>query len=177
MKPLAPKAPNQGITLLETLVLLIIVFILVALLSPAHIVHRKALEALCRNNLKQIDLEFLIFESDYNGKFPMQVPVAQGGTMEFINSGHTFPHFEKVTQKLTVPTILTCPYDKAHQAITNWEALNDLSISYFLNVDVSTNNPSQSILSGDRFLLDNGRTVNHGLFTLTSNENITLTGR
>jgi prepilin-type processing-associated H-X9-DG protein len=68
-----------------------------------------------------------------------------------------------------MPKILTCPFDKSRSAATNWEGLNDLNISYFLNADLSTNSASHSILGGDRHLEDNGQALKPGLFLLTTN--------
>ena len=99
----------------------------------------------------------------------MQVPVAQGGTMDLISSGHTFPHFQKLQKYLPNPAILLCPADKTRRTATNYASLTDLNLSYFLNMDAGTNNPAHTILAGDRYLQVNGQPVNSGLFFLTTN--------
>jgi prepilin-type processing-associated H-X9-DG protein len=70
------------------------------------------------------------------------------------------------------PGLLACPLDKSRLATTNWEALNDLNISYFLNADISTNNPSHAIIAGDRHLEVSGQSLMPGLFMLTTNLNM-----
>jgi prepilin-type N-terminal cleavage/methylation domain-containing protein/prepilin-type processing-associated H-X9-DG protein len=175
MKTLSAKAKISGFTLIEVLVVLAVLFILAAMLLPSLSGSHRAPMIECLNNVKQIDLAFQIYATENGGKFPIQVPVMKGGTMEFIYSGHTFPHFQKIATYLNTPKILACPVDKERRAATNFEELNDLNISYFLNADVSTNNPSHSILAGDRFLQANGQPVKPGLFFLTTNLNMSWT--
>jgi prepilin-type processing-associated H-X9-DG protein len=172
MKTLSAKAKTSGLTLVELLAVICVIAILTAMLLPAHTGPKHAPQIVCMNNLKQIDIGFIIYADDNGGKFPMQVSVTNGGTMEFIYSDHTFPHFQKLSKILPNLNDFVCPLDKARHAATNYEALNDLNISYFLNVDASTNNPSHSILAGDRFLQANGQQVKPGLFILTTNLNM-----
>jgi prepilin-type processing-associated H-X9-DG protein len=175
MKTLSAKVKISGLTLVEVLVVLAVLFILAAMILPQLAGSHKSPLMGCLNNLKQVDLAFQIYTSDNGGKFPIKVPVTNGGTMEFIYSGHTFPHFQKISAILHTPQILACPLDNERHAATNFEALNDLNISYFLNADISINNPSHSILAGDRFLQANGQQVKPGLFTLTTNFNMSWT--
>ena len=187
MKSLSTKAKINGLTLIELLVVIAIIAILAAILLPATTGGpRRAYRVVCLNNLKQINLGFLIYANDYNNKFPMQVPVVNGGTMEFIQSDHVFPHFEKMmkhlreTNEAQVLKVLVCPTDKSRQVATNYEALNDLNISYFLNADASctTNfvNPSQIIFDGERDLSLNHQPVKAGLLAVTTNVDLNWTG-
>jgi prepilin-type N-terminal cleavage/methylation domain-containing protein len=170
MKTLPGKGKVSGLTLIELLVVIAVIAILAALLLPPATHSRKARIPWCMNNLKQIDLGFLMYEGDNNGKFPMQFSTTNGGTMEFIRSGSVFPHIQKLSQYFGQNTqILICPSDVERHAATNFETLNDLNISYFLNADVSTNNPSLSILAGDRNLEAVNQPVKSGLFVLTTN--------
>ena len=132
------------------------------------------------SHLKQIDLGFLLYQSDFGGKYPMQMSVQDGGTSEFISTSHVFPHFEKLQTSKYMPApefykVLICPSDKARAAATNSEAFNDLNISYFLNVDCSTNSPAQSFLLGDRNLTTNGFTPVAGTLNVTTNINVKWT--
>lgn len=187
MKTFPRKRKASGLTLIEVLVVICVIAILSALLLPSfgggsHHPNR----VVCMNNLKQINLGFLIYANDYNNKFPMQVPVTNGGTMEFIYSGHVFPHFEKEMKHLREPQeiqplkVLVCPNDKKRQIATNYEALNDLNISYFLNADAycTTNfiNPSQVIFDGERDLSLNHQPVKAGLLAVTTNGDLSWTG-
>jgi prepilin-type processing-associated H-X9-DG protein len=61
---------------------------------------------------------------------------------------------------------------------TNYEALNDLNISYFLNADAShTNHPSQTFFAGDRNLELNGQAVKPGLLVVTTNVDLNWSGK
>jgi prepilin-type N-terminal cleavage/methylation domain-containing protein/prepilin-type processing-associated H-X9-DG protein len=175
MKTLSAKAKISGLTLIEVLVVIAIIAILAAMLLPYLAGGGKARIPWCMSNLKQIDLGFIIFANDNHSCFPMQVPVTNGGTMEFIYSEHTFPHFQKLKDFIRDPRLFICPFETNRQAAVSYEALNDLNISYFLNADASTNNPTHTILAGDRFLQLKGQAIQSGLFVLTTNSNVSWT--
>ena len=172
MKTSGAKANRSGLTLIEVLLIIAVIAILAAMFLPTLAHSGKSPVIACLNNLKQIDIGFQIFVSDNGGSFPMQLSATNGGTMEFVSNGHVFLHFQKLSKDFLYPRIFVCPLDKTRQPATNYEALNDLNISYFLNADVSTNNPTRSILSGDSFLQVNGQPVKPGLFIFTTNQNV-----
>jgi prepilin-type N-terminal cleavage/methylation domain-containing protein/prepilin-type processing-associated H-X9-DG protein len=169
------KARVKAFTLVELLAVICIVAILAAMLLPALVGGGLSRMSKCMNNLKQVDLGFILFANDNQGRFPMQVSVTNGGTMEFIYSEHTFPHFQKIKDYIRDPRCLICIFETNRQAAVSFEALNDLNISYFLNADASTNNPSRTILAGDRFLQVKGQPIQPGLFILTTNSNVSWT--
>ena len=173
MKTLPSKAKISGLTLVEVLVVIVIVAVLVAMLLPARVHSGRAPQTACQQNLKQIDISFLIYADDNSGKFPMQVSVTNGGTREFIFSGHAFQHFQKMKDYIHDPRYLICPSDTNRQAAVSFEALSNLNISYFLNADCSpTNNPTQFLLAGDRNLTLNRLPVKSGLLVATTNQNV-----
>jgi prepilin-type processing-associated H-X9-DG protein len=173
MKPLSARANIRGFTLLDTLVVLFVLFIVAAMLMPTLAGSHRAPGQKCMSNLRQIEVGFYMYWDDNGRKFPMQVSVTNGGTMEFINSGHTFSHFQKVLGNQHDPRFLVCPLDKTRKAATNFQTLTDLNLSYFLNADVvTTGDPAHSILAGDRLLQVNGLPVKPGLFLLTTNLNL-----
>jgi prepilin-type processing-associated H-X9-DG protein len=171
MKTPAARSKISGLTLLETLVVVSVIAILAALLLPISSGRQNRKRMQCFANLRQVDLGLILFAADHQGIFPMQIPVTNGGTMEFIYSGHTFPHFEKLKDYYLPPRTFICPYETNRQTAISYEALNDLNISYFLNADAATNNPLQSILAGDRFLQEKNLPVQPGLLVLTTNSN------
>jgi prepilin-type processing-associated H-X9-DG protein len=118
----------------------------------------RANRIVCENNLQQIGIAFISFSHDHNGKFPMQVPTADGGSEEFVQSGYLaggqfyfgFHSFQAMSGELLMPQILICPAD-TRLAATNFAALKNGNISYFAGVNADFNNPN-SILAGDRNL-------------------------
>lgn len=105
----------------------------------------------CVYNLKNIGLAFRVWATDNHDHFPMQVSVADGGTMELISNGLVAPHLRAMSNELS-PKILVCPNDTIRTEATNFTSdLTETNISYFINVDTSEENPT-NLLSGDRNL-------------------------
>jgi len=71
--------------------------------------------------------------------------------------------------------LFTCPADKGRHPATDLSQLRDANISYFLNVDASTNQSPVTMLLGDRNLQVNGQPVKPGLFMLTTNSDMSWT--
>ena len=66
---------DRGFTLVETLVVIGIIVILVALLFPAiGAARHKALQASCSNNLRQIGMATLMYAGDYDSRLPFRSP-------------------------------------------------------------------------------------------------------
>jgi prepilin-type processing-associated H-X9-DG protein len=174
MKTLPSKAKISGLTLVEVLVVIAVLFFLIAMLPVvlSDRYHKGAPQTLCMNNLKQISVGDVVWANDHGGKFPAQVPIAEKGTMEFVSTGYASLQFRTLSKYIRSPNPFICPADKSKHTATNCEVLRDENLSYFINVDVTTNNPSISILAGDRNLLSDGQPVKPGLFELTTNLNL-----
>lgn len=179
MKALPGKGKISGLTLVEMLVLIAIIAILAALLLPSLGPGGKSPRIGCLSNLRQIDLGFFMYANDFGGKYPMQVSAQNGGTMEFIYTGHVFPHFEKLGKYLGGPEpfkILVCPKDNSRRVATNFEAFNDLNISYFLNADAACTSNNATFFAGERDLAVNHLPVKAGLLTVSTNVDLDWTG-
>ena len=161
--------------MLEVLVVIAVIAMVAAMVIPMRYSPDKTPSTACLSHLKQINLGFLLYAEDNAGKFPMQVSITNGGTMEFLNRNQTFPHYQKIFQYLRYTEVLRCPADKGRRTAATYQTLTDTNLSYFLNADVSTNNPAESILTGDRNLQANGQPVSAGLFTLTTNLDVSWT--
>jgi hypothetical protein len=144
-------------------------------LARTHDVHSSRLG--CVNNLKQVGLAFRTWELDNGDRFPMEVPLNDGGTnfgtMDFTNGINTYLHFLVLSNELSTPQVLWCPEEKDFartradtfsrpaQARRNGLVFNNNSnLTYFVGLDASEKNPLQ-ILAGDRNLT-NGLSLPNG---------------
>jgi prepilin-type N-terminal cleavage/methylation domain-containing protein len=164
MKMLSAKAKISGLTLIEVLVVICLIAILAAMLLPAKSGRGPAYTAICMNNQKQIAFAYSMWANDHGGEFPAQVPLADKGAKEFVFTGYASVQFRSLSDYLKSPNVFVCRLDKATQIATNTENLRDENVSYFINVDATTNNPSHTFLTGDRNLQANGQPIKAGWF-------------
>jgi hypothetical protein len=151
-------------TLFEVLLVLAVITFVVVMILPARSRPRGSPWISCLMNVKQIDLGFIMYAMDNNGKFAIQTSVTNGGTMEFLERNQTFPHYQKLSQFVGNTRVLVCPADKSRQTADSFQSLSDTNLSYFLNADFATNNPTTSIMAGERNLQADGQSVQHGTF-------------
>ena len=144
-------------TLVELLTVIAIIGILAALLLPSlSRGQMRAKRIVCVNSLGQVGLAFHLFMHDHAGKFPMQVPMSEGGSQEFVQNGYavggefyfSFRHFQPLFNELAEPKILVCPADNRLPAVRT-SVLQNQNVSYFVGVDADYNKPA-SLLAGDR---------------------------
>lgn len=175
MKTLSVKAKIRGLTLIEVLVVIFVLAVLATLLLPALERPYDYTESSCMNNQEKIAIAFIMFQGDNKGRFPWQISVTNGGSMEFRLDGHPAAQFKVLSPYFNKFSVFICPADTGKYASANTNIFSDSNVSYFLNVDIainntiSSNNASTMILSGDRHLEANGKPVNSGLFTYTTN--------
>jgi prepilin-type processing-associated H-X9-DG protein len=146
----------------------------------------------CSNELKQIGLAFKTWSLDNNDRFPMQVSVTNGGTMELVSAGNVWPHFLVMSNELSTPKILFCPQetDKQRSVATTFLSVqlppgppnpppvpltNDNQVSYFVGVDAADKYP-QMVLAGDHNLAIGGKPAGHGLHAVWTNTPVTWLG-
>jgi prepilin-type N-terminal cleavage/methylation domain-containing protein len=176
MKTLSAKAKISGFTLIEVLVVIFVLAILAALLLPALNRPHNGGGPSCMSNQKQIALGFIMWNGDNNGRFPWQVSTTNSGTMEFVDDGHPSSQFRAILDYTKNLGTYICPTDTARQVATNYKTFSDSNTSYFVNVDATTNNPSLTILTGDRYLQVKGKPVNPGLFNYSTNMTLNWAG-
>jgi prepilin-type N-terminal cleavage/methylation domain-containing protein/prepilin-type processing-associated H-X9-DG protein len=146
----------SAFTLVELLTVISIIAILAGLLLP--VVSRsqqRAKHVWCESNLRQIGIAFHSFAHDHNSKFPMEVSMNDGGSLEFVQNGYLingpfyfeFRHFQPLAGSLVTPKILICPADTRLPA-ANFSVMQNSNVSYFVGVDADYFKP-MSILAGD----------------------------
>jgi len=169
----ATKRKAGALTLIEVLVVVAVVAVLgAAILVALSRVRMRSSKIGCINNLKQVGLSFRMWANDYDDKFPMQISVTNGGTMELVPSGLVFPHFQVMSNELNAPRVLVCPDDQTRRAATNFTLdFEDAHISYFVGVDATSNQPAM-LLSGDRQIMLDRVLLSPGLHSLSTNQDL-----
>ena len=171
---LSPLHRRQAFTWIELLLVVIVIVVLAGLVLPLTATKdgRGHGRIKCVNNLKNLGLAARIFATDNDGKFPWQVPIAKGGSMEEIgNTNRIWRHFQVLSNELSTPWILLCRTDpRLSKLNTSGMTFNTVSnsdvlrfghndhVSYFLNVSASEEEP-ESILAGDRNLTRNNSPI------------------
>ena len=152
------KRDTAGLTLTELMVVISIIGILSALLMKGEQLAMARVKRIsCENNLRQTGIAFNIFQHDHAGKFPMQVPVAQGGAQDFVQNGYLVPDafyfsyrlFQPISNELTQAKALLCKDEVSRSAATDFASLQNSNLSYFVGVDADFSLPT-SLLAGDR---------------------------
>jgi prepilin-type N-terminal cleavage/methylation domain-containing protein/prepilin-type processing-associated H-X9-DG protein len=163
-----PNLQGRRAFTLPEMVLVVAILVVLAMLLPALMArYPHVSRANCVNCLKEIGIAFRVWGGDNDGKYPMEVPAAQGGARELIATGNVAGCFRVMSNELSAPKILTCPEDSKHKPATNW-AISRLNLSYFIGMN-ATNPSSPTVLSGDANLLQNGRAVSAGKLNLWLN--------
>ncbi len=170
MKPRFSHQPTAALTLIEVLVVIAVLAVLWALLMPAMDNRPMRIPRLhCINNLKQIGIAYRLWEEDNNGKYPMAVSVTNGGAMELAATGNVAACFQAISNELYMSKILLCPADTRRVWATNFSALNNSNISYFVGLDVTNHTNPQMFLSGDDNFAMSGVPVKSGRLEISTN--------
>lgn len=103
-----------------------------------------AMEITCIHNLKQIGLEFRIWEGDHKDQPPFLVSTNDGGVMELVTAKDGFRQnpnliFQVMSNELQTPLLLVCPQDKSKTIAKDWESLSTAHVSYVFPASSSSN--------------------------------------
>jgi hypothetical protein len=96
----------------------------------------RAWSIICVNNLKQIGVAFRMWALDHEDKFPFNVALANGGTLELCSRGedglekNPAPHFMVMSNELSSTRILTCPVDATRTPAIDFLNLTLTNVSY-----------------------------------------------
>jgi len=170
MKSLLSKRTTSGLTRVELIVVVFVIFIFAAIFCsvPDRNMRRKAERIGCVNNLKAFGCAIRMWGNDNGDKYSMGLSLTNGGTMEFLASPNVFPHFQILSNELQTPKVLICGADERNPATNFTTDFNDSHLSYFIGADADETNPSM-FLAGDRNISVNSREQS-GLVTLTTNQ-------
>ncbi len=151
MKRISRSREHHAFTFIGLLFLIFILAILAGLLLPALVNAKgRAQRINCVNNLKQVGISFRIWGGDHEDKYPMSVSTNKHGTLEWVEDGNAFRHFQVMADELNTPKILVCPTDN-RQPAPNFARLDNWHLSYFVGLDAQDTEP-QMLLTGDRNL-------------------------
>jgi len=146
--------PFRGFTLIELLVVIAIIAILAALLLPALSgAKARAKRTECVNSLKQIGIGLRGWATDNDGKFPWQVGLTNGGSMD---APEWADHFRACSNELSTPKILVCPAQREKTPLSDWPLVaGEDNVSWFFGLDAEETKP-QTILAGDGNVIGGG---------------------
>ena len=154
-----------GLTRLEVIVIigcLAILFLGFLLLMPSLPDERgRSPRVRCASNLRQFALSLILWGYEREGKLPMEVSVAEGGSREHAVAGNLMSTLAVATNEIYDPRILLCPSDRRRRPVTNFANITTANMSYFLNIDAQYSNQTQ-VLAGDRNVAVNGRAIPPG---------------
>ncbi len=123
------NSSQRAFTLVELLVVIAIIVVLAAIQLPALANTKSKVQRIhCSDNLKRVGVAFRTWTENHNGRTPMQVPRASGGSYEIVGVAATAPWtngpppplqgvwgiFLVMSNELNTPKILYCPSDSAH---------------------------------------------------------------
>jgi prepilin-type processing-associated H-X9-DG protein len=185
---------GSAFTVVDLLIVITVLLCVMAVILPGLAKARVRKGISCNSNLRQVGLAFKTWAIDNTDKFPMQVSVTNGGTMELVKEGNVWPHFMVMSNELSTPKILFCPEESdgrrkmangfaprsaselagarfAAAGFADLPLTNDLRISYFVGVEARDSSPSM-LLSGDINLQIDGHPVQHGLRSVWTNSTL-----
>jgi type II secretory pathway pseudopilin PulG len=158
---------EQAVTLIEVAVIVAILVLLLGMLLPRLARgERTAKRDRCVNNLKNIGLAYRVFSTDHGDKYPMQLSVTNGGSLEFREEVTSiWRRYFSLSNELGTAKILVCPKDKERmeasvfgtnrpfgEGASSLRAFNtNRNISYFVGLDADETRPNM-LLTGDRWL-------------------------
>lgn len=175
MKPRFSNQRNHAWTRTEVVVVAVVIGAIVIgverFSSQVRTARLYSANIVCIGNLKQVGNTFVGWANDHNDKFPMEVSVTNGGTMELAATGSPVATFQIMSNRISSPSALFCPADDKQPATDFSTGFTGKNVSYFIGLDARRNNPL-SILSGDCNFDVGGVPAKPGLLRFSTNSGI-----
>jgi type II secretory pathway pseudopilin PulG len=176
MKSKLSKQNCKAITRKEVIAVIAVLVIGAMMILPELSPRRgRAQRSSCINNLKQIAIALRIWSEDNTNRYPMQIPVRDGGTLELINGPETFRHFQAMANEVGQnPRVFVCPEDAERKPAESFErGFNNNTLSYFIGIDIVQTNLTM-LAVGDRNLSDSEQ-IKHGLVAWSTKRTVKWT--
>ena len=175
MKSKSSCHPPQGITLLELLVILAIIAIGIAILSPAISGRRTPSRIVpCMNNQRQILIGEHIWSADNNGSWRW-LRFAENSSNLVATENLAANYFQPLHRDYVKnAAVFVCPMDKNRKAASNG-LLSSTNVGYFVSFTAGATNPSLSALTGDRHLTVDSQPLSAGLQSVAANQVVRYT--
>ncbi|HEY5040421.1 MAG TPA: type II secretion system protein [Verrucomicrobiae bacterium] len=168
MKPRCTNQSSHALTLVEVVVVVVVLCTIAALLLPILAKPKRHGGINCVNNVKEIAIASRVWAGDNNDKYPFEISVTNGGTMELNNGRNAWLNFLVMSNEISSPKYLICPQDTKDQpAATNFSWRLAGHVSYFVGLDAKNGNP-QTILSGDDNFETSGVPIASSLLDVSS---------
>jgi prepilin-type N-terminal cleavage/methylation domain-containing protein len=163
-----PRTESRAFTLIEVLIVVAVLLMLALIFVPSYIPARaRAHRIRCTSHLKQLGLAYKTWAIDHRDRFPMEVPLAEGGAMEAVSTGRLAFVYQIMSNELSTPFVLTCPSDSERRPSDTFTGLQPKNLSYFIGLEASSAN-LQCLLAGDRNITNSTGLRNGILFASTN---------
>jgi hypothetical protein len=162
------KLRDQGLTLIEVVVVIFSLFILAATLLATVSAPRIRNSVGCVNQLKQAGLAANVREGNYHSQPAVIFTATNGVAWESGAAGTAEALFQGMSNELVSTKLLVCPADMMRLPAASFHSLKPDNLSYFINLNHRESNP-QTFLMGDDNLEVRGARVKAGVLDVTAN--------
>lgn len=180
-----PGRRRNGLTIIETFVIMVLSFVVLALLLPmfARSPRLRTLSG-CLDNLRQLGTDFRLWADDNNNHYPMhfvgannypQLTPARSLTGQPLDYAEAYKYFKAMSNEIGSLNDLVCPAD-SRIAQTNYSFLQNSNVSYFAGQDADASNPKM-LLAGDRNLMIDSALAETGILSIYPTNTVTWSRR